>query len=108
MSNKMSNKTNQVCELEKKIFEYKLKEIRAWRSPAFIIEVNNKTVCINRKQTMVLVNEPFPTEFTPVQLHQVKKVITGAEPIVYTVREWYQKQLEKLTRLMLVIEGRQI
>ncbi|MDO9186970.1 MAG: hypothetical protein Q7W13_13230 [Bacteroidia bacterium] len=98
----MSSKTTQ-CELEKKIFEYKLKEIRAWRTSAFIVEVNGQTVCLNRNSTMVLVDEPFPTEFTHVELHHLKKVITGAEPKVYSVREWYKSKLEQLSMLMLII-----
>ena len=91
------------CELEKKIFEYKLKEIRAWRTSSFIVEVNGKTVCLNRNNTMVLTDEPFPTEFTNVELFHVKKVITGPEPIIYSVRDWYKKKLEQLSVLMLMI-----
>lgn len=95
----MSN-TNQINTIENRIFEYKLKEIRAYKKLSFIIEVNGKTVCIDRNQTKVLVNEPFPTEFNNVELHQVLKSITGAEARVYPVREWYKKQLQKLSFLL--------
>ncbi len=97
------HKKEQLCELEKRIFNYKLKEIRAFRTMSFIVEVNGKTVCLNRNNTMVLVDEPFPTEFTHVELHHVKKVITGAEPKIYSVREWYKNKLQQLSLLMLII-----
>lgn len=54
---------------------------------------------------MVLLDEPFPTEFSIKELHHVKKVITGAEPIVYSVREWYKNKLEILSNLMLSMIG---
>lgn len=97
----MSSKTTQ-CELEKKIFEYKLKELTAWKKQAYIIEVNGKTVCFKNDRTMVLSNAPFPTEFSSVEMHQVKKIVTGIEPKVVPVRDWYKEQLKRLTQLVLI------
>lgn len=96
------NKKSNECELEKRIFDYKLKEIKAWRNLHFIIEVNGKPVCLNSKNNLILTNAPFPTEFTAVEMHQVKKVITGVEPKIIPVREWYKIKLKQLTHLLLI------
>ena len=100
----MNKNEQQVCELEKRIFDYKLKEITAWKKTAFIIEVNGKPICLNRQKRMVLTNAPFPAEFTSVEMHQVKKAITGAEPKVIPVREWYKEKLKLLTRILLATD----
>ncbi|MCC6447064.1 MAG: hypothetical protein IT215_00050 [Chitinophagaceae bacterium] len=98
----MNTKEQQKCELEKRIYEYKLKEIKAWRNLHFIIEVNGRPVCINNKNNLVLSDAPFPTEFTSVQMHQVKNVIAGVEPKIIPVREWYKSKLKLLTQVLLI------
>lgn len=97
--------TKKICELEQRIFDYKLKELTAWRRHAFILEVNGKPVCQRADKTLVLMNNPFPTEFSTVEMFRVKNIITGREPEVIPVRDWYRKKLMQLTQILLMNRG---
>ena len=89
-------KRQQQTDLEQRVFEYKLRSLKAWKSRSFIVEVNNKTVSRNRHNAMVLTNDPFPTEFSGSDLEVIRKNITGADPQVFSVMEWYSRKRQEL------------
>jgi len=93
----MSETTNYktVCEIEKKIFAYKLKEIKG-KDHIFIVELDGKPICLNRENIMQPMDSIFPDEFTNVQVFEIKRKIFGAEPKVFTTKEWYRNKLEQL------------
>lgn len=97
----MSDKvTTPNCDLENRIFEYKLKSLQSFRGDTFIVEVNNQVVCVNKHQQMVLTNEPFPTEFKRHELETVKQKIHGVQPVVKTAKDFYTSKLQLAKRLL--------
>lgn len=98
----LSEQQKKSSELEQRIFDYKLKELKAWRSQAFILEVNGKQICLNRKNNMILTNHPFPSEFLSHDVKRIEKIITGELVQATPVKEWYKAQLKRLTLVLML------
>lgn len=98
----LSEQQKKSNELEKRIFDYKLKELQSWRSNAFILEVNGKQICVNRNNNMILTNHPFPSEFLSHDVKRIEKIITGESVQAIPVKEWYKAQLKRLTLVLML------
>ncbi len=95
-----NNKT--MSDLEKQIFELKLKSLQAFRNNTFIVEINNKTVSLNAKKEMVLTYAPLPTEFQRHEVETIKSKVYGANPVVTLAKEWYLNKLAQVKQNLFI------